>query len=55
MKKDIKNYNYKGQHHGYQEWYGYFDGKLCFRGNWKNNLRIGYVEWTMEQTLFLIK
>ena len=40
--KDIRNINPRGQSHGYQEWYGYHE--LIYRGNYKNNERIGYTE-----------
>ena len=43
MYKDINNYNTKGDHHGYQEWYGP-DGKMWLRGNWRNGVEIGYEE-----------
>ena len=42
--KEIKNYNDKGQFHGYQEWYWYNNDKLWFRGNFKNKILIGYNE-----------
>ena len=41
--KDIRNKNSRGQSHGYQEWYGYHE--LIYRGNYKNNERIGYAEY----------
>ena len=51
--KDIRNYNKKGQYHGYQELY--WDNKLSYRGNMKNYLRIGYTEYHMaKQTNFYI-
>lgn len=37
--KDIINYNNKGQLHGY-----YYNTNIGFRGNYKNNNLIGYVE-----------
>jgi hypothetical protein len=43
MKKDIRNHNSKGECHGYQEVY-YVNGKLSFRGNFKNGSGIGYFE-----------
>jgi hypothetical protein len=45
--KDIINKNSKDQHHGYQEWYGYNKviNKVIYRGNYKNNERIGYAEY----------
>ena len=39
--KNIQNYNSKDQHHGYQEWY---IGIMIFRGNFKNDIKIGYGE-----------
>ena len=51
--KNITNYNNKSQSHGYQKWYGYH--KLIYRGNYKNNERIGYTEWHfIEQTRYYI-
>ena len=43
MNKDIKNYNNKGQLHGYQEWY--VNNKIYYRGIRKNNKPIGYEEY----------
>ena len=43
MMNDIRNYNNKKEAHGYQEWYGYH--KLMYRGDYKNNERIGYAEY----------
>ena len=42
MKQEIFNINNKSQYHGYQEWY--YDNKLFFRGNFKDDEEIGYVE-----------
>ena len=44
MEKEIENKNNKYQLHGYQEWYWTSNGKLRFRGCWKNGLKIGYME-----------
>jgi hypothetical protein len=53
MNKDITNINLKNQYHGYQEWY--WNNKLSYRGNWNNNLRIGYVEHHLiKQTRYYI-
>jgi len=46
MKKDIYNYNNKGQFHGYHENYvpnEKYD--ISFRGNYKNGRPIAYIEW----------
>jgi hypothetical protein len=45
MKKDIENYNDKGQLHGYQVRYGKPTSWLMVRGNSKNNFDIGYQEY----------
>lgn len=53
--KNIINYNSKAQLNGYQETYrdAY---RLYYRGNWKNNKRIGYLELSVgNMTLFYIK
>ena len=56
--KEITNYNSKGDYHGYQQWYGYqewYTDRLSFRGNYKNNERIGYTEYHgTKQTRFNI-
>lgn len=49
MKKDwtidIENRNHKGEVHGYQQWVSFNDSnKLWFRGNFKNDNEIGYIE-----------
>jgi hypothetical protein len=55
MNKNISNYNSKKQLHGYQETYRAID-KLYYRGNWKNNLRIGYLEISIDnKTIYYIK
>ena len=44
--KDIRNYNDKGELHGYIELYwGELRNKLLIRGNMKNKNAIGYEEW----------
>ena len=45
--KNIYNYNSKKQLHGYQE--KYWNNILRFRGNYKNGLRIGYLEWHYDK------
>jgi len=58
MKQDIINTNNKGQPHGYQEWhhYHYYNDEIRFRGNYKNNTHLGYIEWhSAEQTQYHIK
>ena len=53
--KNIINYNSKAQLHGYQETYRDAT-RLYYRGNWKNNKRIGYLELSVgNMTLFYIK
>ena len=49
MKKDINPINNNGQHHGYQEWY-YVNYEIMLRGNYKNNIEIGYEEWHFHGT-----
>ena len=52
--KTIINRNYKGEYHGYQEWY--YHQKLSYRGKWKNNIKIDYEEsHTWKETIFYIK
>ena len=41
--KNIITKNYKGEYHGYHEYY-YFDG-LGYRANYKNNKLIAYEEY----------
>ena len=53
--KNITNKNTKGELHGYQLIYRSID-KLYYRGNWKNNLRIGYLEIPVANTtIFYIR
>jgi hypothetical protein len=52
--KDIEPKNKKGELHGYQQWYG-IKNKLQFRGYWKNNETIGYIEWHIGETNFYIR
>lgn len=42
--KDINNFNKKGQRHGYNARYTN-EGEIMSRGNYKNNIKIGYEEW----------
>ena len=54
MNKDIRNYNNKGQYHGYYELY--FRNKLSYRLNYKNDNEIGYEELHVrKKTYFHIK
>jgi len=54
-KKDIINFNSKGQYHGYQEWYNGI-GNLGARSQCKNHVFIGYHEWHVDkQTVFFIR
>ena len=54
-KKDIRNKNYNGDLHGYQEWFATCTGELWFRCNMKNDLGIGYSEMIfIEETRFYI-
>ena len=60
MKETIMNYNSNGEFHGYIQYYyqGYDNDKklLLYRGNFKNNLYIGYVErYSARHTLFNIR
>ena len=51
--KTIRNHNKKGQQHGYQE--RYWDNKLSYRGNMKNNESIKYTEYHLvNRTRFYI-
>jgi hypothetical protein len=57
MDKDIRNTNSKGKFHGCQEWYN-SSGELAYRGNYKNNIDIGYQEYhlkSIKQTHFHIR
>lgn len=54
MNKEIKQFNYKNQLHGYQEWY-YINNNPRLKGNFKNNRPVGYVELHYyKQTYFYI-
>ena len=44
MDKNIETINYKGDLHGYQEYYNIND-MLVYRGNCKNDDDIGYQEY----------
>ena len=46
--KEISNINQKGENHGYQEWYTPTSNKLWYRGNYKNDEEIGYVEYNVR-------
>ena len=48
MRESIRNYNNKGQHHGYYELY--YNHKLSYRLNYKNDKEIGYEEWHLTKT-----
>lgn len=52
--KSIRNYNKKGQLHGYNERYN--NDKISLRGNWKNDTRIGYTEshWAKTTNFYII-
>jgi len=58
--KNIITKNYKGQYHGYQEWYLYnsnktINGILQLRGTYKKSEEIGYEEWhAVKETNFYI-
>jgi len=45
MKQDIINKNDKGQLHGYIECYSSHNNLIYARGNFKNHIIIGYIEW----------
>ena len=50
MNKNIRNYNSKG------EWHGYITHGLWYRGNYKNDKPIGYHEFhDFEETKFYIR
>lgn len=51
MNKDIRTYNDKGKHHGYQEWYSQhiYTNRLYYRGNRINSIPIGYSEWHIQE------
>ena len=50
MRKHIKNFNNKGQTHGYQEWYD-IHGGLWLRGTQKNGFEIGYEEVNCDNAI----
>jgi hypothetical protein len=53
MKKDILNYNSKGEPHGHQQ--SFYVNKLLFRATYKNMKHVGYSEWHgMKETIFHI-
>jgi hypothetical protein len=51
MKKSIRNYNSKGEYHGYQEWY--LNGKLQLRCMIKNDTLYGYSEWHDDKIYYI--
>lgn len=54
MNKEIISINYKREFHGYQEWYS--KDKLYFRGEFKNDNKIGYTEsFETTRTRYYIK
>jgi hypothetical protein len=56
MNKEIINTNDKGKFHGYNEISSPTTMKLLYRGNWKNNEEIGYLEnHLFKLTYFYIK
>jgi len=56
MNKNIINKNNKGEYHGYNEIYSYFNNRLWIRATYKNNNRIGYAEWHWgKETNFYIR
>ena len=48
MKKEIRNYNSKGEWHGYIEVYNNTTNKLWCRSTYKNDLPIGYEEYNVN-------
>lgn len=51
--KSIRNYNKKGERHGYNE--RYYNGKMIFRGKYINDNLMGYSEWYyIKETIFHI-
>ena len=54
MIKEIKQFNNKGQYHGYQQWY-WLD-KLELRVKYNHGFEIGYEEWHIyKQTKYYIR
>jgi hypothetical protein len=54
--KDIISKNYKGQWHGYQEWYTIVNEHLSIRTIYKKGLAVEYFEWhNRKQTRFFIR
>ncbi len=43
--RDIINKNDKGELHGYQEYYYWYNGELYYKGFFNNGIRIDYQEW----------
>jgi len=54
MKKSIINSNDNGEAHGYQEYYMYEDF-IQYRGNYKHNNEIGYIELHGIETAYYIR
>ena len=53
--KDMIKFNSKGQRHGYQQGV-LVNNKIYYRGNWRNNMIIGYTEWhAIKETEYYIK
>lgn len=46
--KDIRHIK-NNKYHGYQEWYNLND-TLYLRGNWENDLEVGYEELALVKT-----
>ncbi len=42
--RDIRNYNDKGLHHGYQEWY-FSNGNIGLKCFFNNGIQVDYEEW----------
>ena len=53
-KQEIDPKNFKGESHGYQEWYDALN-RVYVRCMFKNGFRIGYEEWHVDkETVFYI-
>ena len=50
IRKHIKPRNSVGQIHGYNERY-LDNGNIYYRGNWKNDKRIGYQEYLISKVV----
>ncbi len=51
MKRQIRNYNNKGQWYGYQELY--INDTLYFRGKYKNGYLINYAECSISTVYYI--